>query len=116
MTSLANACRIARLREPWSAQALAAAYQLAPSMSVAELIEHVMGYSSFDKIKRFFVLVLENRSFDHMLGFSQITGVDAVKGESTATNGFSNIVEVDGGFRASDSNPDKTGVLYQAEA
>src|SRR5262249_14651647 len=55
-------------------------------------------------------------SFDHMLGFSQITGVDAVKGESTATNGFSNIVEVDGGFRASDSNPDKTGVLYQAEA
>jgi phospholipase C len=29
-----------------------------------------------------FVLMLENRSFDHMLGFSGITGVDAVTGNT----------------------------------
>ena len=29
------------------------------------------------QIKHLFVLMMENRSFDHMLGFSNITGVDA---------------------------------------
>jgi phospholipase C len=35
-------------------------------------------------IKNVFVLMLENRSFDHMLGFSGITGIDAATGVQTA--------------------------------
>ena len=44
---------------------------------MANLIEHV------------FVLMLENRAFDHMLGFSGITGHDAATGDSTQINGLS---------------------------
>ena len=40
-----------------------------------------------DRIQHVFVLMLENRSFDHMLGFSQITGTDAVTGQPTTTEG-----------------------------
>ena len=36
-----------------------------------------------------FVLMLENRSFDHMLGFSGIAGVDAVTGAKTQIDGLS---------------------------
>lgn len=36
-----------------------------------------------------FVLILENRSFDHMLGFSGITGTDATSGRPTSINGLS---------------------------
>src|SRR5580658_9392660 len=39
-------------------------------------------------LKHIFVLMLENRSFDHLLGFSGITGADAVTGEPTAINGL----------------------------
>ena len=116
MSSLINACRIARLREPWSARALAAAYQVAPPISVAELIDHVMGYSSFDKIKRFFVLVLENRSFDHMLGFSQIRGIDAVTGEETGIKGLSDIHAVSDGLEAKECNMDSNGKCWRAAA
>ncbi len=35
-----------------------------------------------------FVLMLENRSFDHMLGFSAITGNDAATGAATQTDGL----------------------------
>jgi len=35
------------------------------------------------KIKHVFVLMLENRSFDHMLGFSDISGIDAISGDAT---------------------------------
>lgn len=35
------------------------------------------------KIKHVFVLMLENRSFDHMLGFANLEGTDAVTGEPT---------------------------------
>ena len=35
-----------------------------------------------------FVLMLENRSFDHMLGFSGITGVDAASGKATSIRGL----------------------------
>ena len=34
-------------------------------------------------IAHFFVLMLENRSFDHIFGFSPIAGTDAVTGKST---------------------------------
>ena len=40
------------------------------------------------KIDHVFVLVLENQSFDHMLGFSNITGYDAVTGDPTSINGL----------------------------
>lgn len=39
-------------------------------------------------ITNVFVLMLENRSFDHMLGFSGITGTDAVTGQPTRRNGL----------------------------
>lgn len=35
-----------------------------------------------------FVLMLENRSFDHMLGFSGITGIEASSGAATQVNGL----------------------------
>jgi phospholipase C len=40
-------------------------------------------------VRHVFVLMLENRSFDHMLGFSGITGTDAATGQSTQVNGLS---------------------------
>jgi len=43
---------------------------------MANLLEHV------------FVLMLESRAFDHMLGFSGITGHDAANGGSTQINGL----------------------------
>ncbi|MDB5331611.1 MAG: Phosphoesterase [Phycisphaerales bacterium] len=39
-------------------------------------------------IAHVFVLMLENRSFDHMLGFSGITGTDAVTGSQTTVDGL----------------------------
>src|SRR5579872_2962161 len=41
-----------------------------------------------DRIKHVFVLMLENRSFDHLLGFSNIQGVDAVTGQPTTIEGL----------------------------
>jgi phospholipase C len=43
---------------------------------------------AFDQIQRVFVLMLENRSFDHLLGFSGIKGTDAVSGLPTPVNGL----------------------------
>ena len=40
-------------------------------------------------IDHLFVLMLENRSFDHMLGFSGLTGTDAVTEQPTRINGTS---------------------------
>jgi phospholipase C len=40
------------------------------------------------KIRNVFVLMLENRAFDHMLGFSGIAGSDSVTGKATALNGL----------------------------
>lgn len=40
-------------------------------------------------IQHIFVLVLENRSFDHMLGFSGITGTDAETQQQSAIRGLS---------------------------
>jgi phospholipase C len=39
-------------------------------------------------IANIFVLMLENRSFDHMLGASGLTGLDAVTGAPTGVNGL----------------------------
>ena len=39
-------------------------------------------------VQHIFVLMLENRAFDHMLGFSQIAGRDAETGDATQVNGL----------------------------
>ena len=44
-------------------------------------------------IKHVFVLMLENRSFDHMLGFSGIEGTDASTGQRTRIEG---LIGIDG--------------------
>ena len=40
------------------------------------------------RLKYLFVLMLENRSFDHMIGFSGITGTDAITGLPTRIDGI----------------------------
>ena len=40
-------------------------------------------------VERVFVLMLENRSLDHLLGFSGITGNDAQTGQHTEIRGLS---------------------------
>jgi phospholipase C len=42
-------------------------------------------------IQHVFILMLENRSFDHLLGFSGITGTDAESGAATTINGLSGL-------------------------
>ena len=44
--------------------------------------------TGFALIDHIFVLMLENRSFDQMLGFSQIQGADAVSGSNTKIDGL----------------------------
>ncbi len=39
-------------------------------------------------IKHLFVLMLENRSYDHMLGFANLTGTDAATGAPTVADGL----------------------------
>ncbi len=41
-----------------------------------------------DRIKYVFVIMLENRSFDHMLGLSNIQGIDAISGQPTTIDGL----------------------------
>src|SRR5262245_35720325 len=55
-------------------------------ISLRELLEALRSRGSL--IKHVFVLMLENRSFDHMLGFSGITGTDAVSLQSTSIEGL----------------------------
>jgi phospholipase C len=45
------------------------------------------GTASAAAITSVFVLMLENRSFDHLLGFSGITGTDAEMGGQTSVEG-----------------------------
>jgi len=40
-------------------------------------------------INHIFVVMLENRSFDHMLGYSKLQGIDAQSGRPTEINGLS---------------------------
>lgn len=41
-----------------------------------------------DRIKHVFVVMLENRSFDHLLGFSNLQGIDAITGQPTTIEGL----------------------------
>jgi len=50
----------------------------------ARLILDDFGYHSGPGIKHIFVLMMENRSFDHLLGFSDIKGTDTRTGQPTS--------------------------------
>ncbi|MGD0679231.1 MAG: alkaline phosphatase family protein [Polyangiaceae bacterium] len=39
-------------------------------------------------LEHVFVLMLENRSFDHLFGFSGLSGIDAATGAPTAVDGL----------------------------
>ena len=41
-----------------------------------------------DRIKHVFVVMLENRAFDHLLGLSHLQGIDAVSGQPTTLDGL----------------------------
>lgn len=43
---------------------------------------------AYDQIQHIFILMLENRSFDHLLGFSGMAGTDAVTGAPTTIDGL----------------------------
>jgi len=43
---------------------------------------------AFDQVRHVFVLMLENRSFDHLFGFSGNSGTDAVSGLETSVRGL----------------------------
>lgn len=49
---------------------------------------HALADRGAQLAERVFVLMLENRSFDHLLGFSGITGKDAETGQPTAVRGL----------------------------
>ena len=59
---------------------------------------------SLQNIEHIFVLMMENRAFDHVLGFSPITGTDAVAGKATQVEG----VPASGGL-----NDDANWLPYQ---
>ena len=48
----------------------------------------VLYRSQPSSIKHVFVVMLENRSFDHMLGLSNIKGIDAISGQPTTIEGL----------------------------
>src|SRR4051794_4393285 len=61
-------------------------------LSLFALLHGDLSYSSnLAKIEHIVVLMLENRSFDHMLGHSGITGRDAETGRRTSIRGISEI-------------------------
>jgi phospholipase C len=65
------------------AQKIGVSWPPPPTVSVRNLV--LVGSRVIEHV---FVLMLENRSFDHMLGFSGIAGTDAVSGQPTTINGL----------------------------
>jgi len=59
-------------------------------------------------IKHIFVLMLENRAFDHMLGLAEIEGINAVTGERTHVDGLR------GGHPFTNPNPNAADTLVPA--
>lgn len=54
----------------------------------AQFVLNDFGLESLPRIDYVFVLIMENRSFDHMLGMSGVTGTDAETGEPTPLEGL----------------------------
>jgi hypothetical protein len=61
--------------------------------AIVELIKSVFGrsFKRRAKVDHIFVLMLENRSFDHMLGFSGLTGADSVTGAPTSADDLTSV-------------------------
>lgn len=57
--------------------------------SINRITSLIVRRATGQRIKHIFVLMLENRSFDHMLGFSNLTGFDPKTGGGVALNGTS---------------------------
>ncbi len=56
------------------------------AFAVCRFFSH--GKKKPDRIKHVFVLMLENRSFDHLLGFFNLHGSDAITGQPTTIEGL----------------------------
>ncbi|HXG80275.1 MAG TPA: alkaline phosphatase family protein [Sphingomicrobium sp.] len=50
--------------------------------------EIVRDHRVSEKIKHVFLLTFENRSYDHMLGFAELSGIDAATGQPTTADGL----------------------------
>ncbi|WP_264010302.1 alkaline phosphatase family protein [Mycolicibacterium flavescens] len=50
--------------------------------------ERIRDHRHRDRIKHVFVLMLENRCYDHLLGFADISGTDAATGQPTTADGL----------------------------
>src|SRR4030095_8647835 len=61
-------------------------HNLSSPILLREFLQALRGRRS--QLKHVFVLMLENRSFDHMLGFSEIAGTDASTSEPTTIEGL----------------------------
>src|SRR5215475_9911281 len=75
-----------KLGTPASIRQLAQQQHMSAPVSLQRLLVALGARGSL--IKHVFVLMLENRSFDHMLGFSGITGTDAETGQPTRIEGL----------------------------
>ena len=75
----------------WVAKLVCVAWDTArcAALNIIRIFNSLFGRKKapIPKIKHIFVLMLENRSFDHMFGFSNISGTDAITGEPTTING-----------------------------
>jgi phospholipase C len=77
--------------------------------------------TSTDNVKHLIVLMLENRSFDHMLGYSGIPGIDGLQGTESNLDSSGNTITVSmdakyaGDYRADPGHhfPDVTEQLFE---
>jgi phospholipase C len=92
----------------WIAKPICVAWDTArcAALSLAKTIGAIFGKKNpaVPKIEHVFVLMLENRAFDHMLGFSGISGMD-INGNPTSIIGVNPAV---------DSNLDSSGNIVPA--
>src|SRR5262245_22605894 len=95
MRRLKIAFQIAGIPGSRGVKALAASRSVSPPISVLPLVRAICEQGTLHQVDHFFVLVLENRSFDHILGFSGISGMRPDSGENTPIDGltpaFSNL-------------------------
>ncbi len=89
MKSLQGAFRISGFTQgPFSTQALAKKYGRKPPVHLLELLRALGETNTLPELKHLFVLVLENRSFDHVFGLLGLKGVDVVTGLGTGIRGI----------------------------
>jgi phospholipase C len=99
MRRLKIAFQIAGIPGSRGVKALAASRSVSPPISMLALVRALCEQGTLHKVDHFFVLVLENRSFDHILGFSGISGMRPDSGENRPIDGltqkFANVSNVD---------------------